>query len=144
MKPVKQLFLHRPEQGIYGDCERAAWATILDLDILDVPHFFEGGCSANEAVKRQRAFEATLGLYHITLPFCVDAGVEGVLAAMGYNNPNAEYLLVGQSRNGTNHTVVCRGDKIVHDPALDNSGIVGPCDDGWFWITIFLKASKEP
>jgi hypothetical protein len=34
--------------------------------------------------------------------------------------------LTGRSATGCNHAVVCRNDRIVHDPSLDAVGIVGP------------------
>lgn len=36
------------------------------------------------------------------------------------------YLLGGESRNDCGHTVVCQDDRIVWDPSIDKSGIVGP------------------
>jgi hypothetical protein len=140
MRPTKQLFRHAPDQGIWGDCERAAWATILDLDINDVPHFFDGGCSTEDAMRKEREFESSLGLYHVALPFVASNGLDAVLSSVGHNNPNAEYLLMGQSKTGCNHTVVCRGSAIIHDPSLDDAGIIGPCDDGWYWLVFFTRA----
>jgi hypothetical protein len=128
---------------VWGDCERAAWATVLDLDIEQVPHFFDGGCSTEEAVRREREFEATLGLYHVALPFVSDNGLDAVLASVNHNNPKVEYLLCGTSKTGCNHTVVCRGNAIVHDPSLNNSGIIGPADDGFYWITLFVRAPTD-
>lgn len=40
MTPVTQEFRHDPKNFIWGDCHRAALATILDLPISKVPHFF--------------------------------------------------------------------------------------------------------
>jgi hypothetical protein len=139
MRPTKQKFKHDPANGVWGDCERAAWATLLNLDLDSVPHFFEGGCSSEEAIKRTRAFEKTIKLYHISIPFHGCLGLKAILAGIARNNPEAEYLLCGQSRNKVDHTVVCRGGEIIHDPALDNSGIEGPCADGFYWIKAFTQ-----
>ena len=142
MRPQKQLNRHDPDKGVWGDCERAAWATILDLDLADVPHFWDGGVDTATAVARQREFEKTLGLYYVSVPFTSPDGLGAVLNCVSHNNPDAEYLLCGTSRTGCNHTVVCKGDKIVWDPALNDSGIVGAADDGFFWVTIFGKRPK--
>jgi len=42
MRPQKQKFAHKPDEGVFGDCFRTALAAILDLDRDDVPHFNEG------------------------------------------------------------------------------------------------------
>jgi hypothetical protein len=40
-----------------------------------------------------------------------------------------------------NHTVVCRGGRIEWDPSMDDAGIVGPCDDGFYWVTWLIPAA---
>jgi hypothetical protein len=39
MRFQKQMFYHRPELGIYGDCQRTCIASMLDMDKFDVPNF---------------------------------------------------------------------------------------------------------
>ena len=56
-------------------------------------------------------------------------------------NPGVYYLLGGRSRTGVNHTVVCLDDAIVHDPSPTEAGVVGPCDDGFYWLTFFGTAA---
>ena len=34
-------------------------------------------------------------------------------------------------------SVVCRDGAIACDPGQDDPGIVGPCDDGFYWVTFF-------
>jgi hypothetical protein len=41
---------------------------------------------------------------------------------------------------GTAHVVIALNDAIVWDPALDDSGIVGPADDGYYWIEFLVPA----
>jgi hypothetical protein len=43
------------------------------------------------------------------------------------------------SKNGCSHVVIAKGDQIVHDPAIDNSGIIGPNDDGFYHVGFLLK-----
>ena len=67
--------------------------------------------------------------------------MHAVLATIGYCNPGIVYLLSGYSRTGCAHAVVCRDDKIVHDPSLTDAGIVGPHPDtGFFWISFVVPA----
>lgn len=138
MTPVKQRFLHRPDEGQFGDCHRAAVASVLDLPLDEVPHFYEGGRAAAEAERVEREFLRSRGLVPVVVAFEADIG--RVLKAMGAWNAGTHYLLGGMSKNGVGHTVVCLGGEIVHDPAIDGSGIVGPMEDGLFWITFFGAA----
>lgn len=43
-------------------------------------------------------------------------------------------------RNGTAHVVIGLNDAIVWDPAQDDSGIVAPADDGYYWIEFLVPA----
>jgi hypothetical protein len=143
MKFNKQLFRHKPEEGIFGDCHRTALACVLDLEPHEVPHFY--GDIDLTPEQQTDAFEAWLnerGLYSIYTLF--NGGrLEDVLYTIGaanYRTPGLLYLLGGKSRLGTGHTVVCQGGAIIHDPSLDDTGIIGPMDDGFFWITFFGSA----
>lgn len=135
MKPVKQQFKHDPTNGVFGDCHRAAMATVLALPIEAVPHFGDGDPSVDEFFRRERDFLAQYNLRSVQLPF--GAGLDDVLRGMAGWNGDVVYLLGGQSRTGVNHTVVCRGAEIVHDPSSSDAGIVGPCSDGHYWVTCF-------
>ena len=64
-----------------------------------------------------------------------------LLQFMAVNNPGLYYLLSGTSRTGCNHTVVALDDQIVWDPSLSDSGIIGPCDDGYYWIKLYIPRS---
>lgn len=145
MTPVKQQYRHDPDNGVFGDCHRAALATVLDLDIEDVPHFADGNPGDDVFQARVRDFLAIHGLR------CIDqiyqAELSDILHSISrINGPDLVYLLGGASRNGTHHTVICQGGKIVWDPAMDESGIVGPCHDGYYWITMFspISLSRGP
>jgi hypothetical protein len=43
------------------------------------------------------------------------------------------WCLMGTSRTGCNHVVICKGGEIVHDPSITQSGIIGPANDGLWW-----------
>lgn len=130
----KQLFYHQPDRGSIGDCHRTAIACLLDLEPEQVPHFgehhFGDGAAFNRAV---RQFLAGRGLVPVDVIY--GCSLEELLAMMGHMNPTARYLLGGRSANGVNHTVVGCGGRIEWDPSMDDSGIVGPCDDGFYWVT---------
>jgi hypothetical protein len=56
-------------------------------------------------------------------------------------NPGVFYLLGGQSRTDCGHSVVCLDDAIIWDPSLTDAGIVGPMEDGYYWITVLIPLS---
>lgn len=135
MIPLKQRNRHRPAEGIWGDCHRAAIASVLELPLDDVPNFGEGGPNGEEFARRERDWLKGVGLVPIQVPF--DAALDQVFRCVRAINPDVYFLLGGRSRTGVNHTVVGFNDAIVHDPSLDDAGIVGPCEDGYFWVTFF-------
>jgi hypothetical protein len=151
MRIQKQLYRHNAEKGIMGDCHRTAIACVLDLDPQDVPHFMEK-VPEHDASEAEIAAERWLnarGLTQINVAYAGESDLETVLSTVANSNPRSKgivYLLGGTSRNGTGHTVVCCDDKIVCDPSLDESGIVGPLSDGRYWVTFFgsLAATHRP
>ena len=62
MKFHKQLYRHDPENGVWGDCYRTAWACLLDLEPEDVPHFCEGFTDDGAATAKLDAWLRERGL----------------------------------------------------------------------------------
>lgn len=148
MKPQKQLFRHRPSEGIFGDCHRTAIACVLDMDAADVPHFMDADISGNEAHDRVEAWLNARGIATINVLYTGEVPLREVLNTVAACNQRGKpvFILGGQSRNGVNHSVVCCDGKIVCDPGQDDPGIIGPCDDGFYWLTFFghLDATADP
>lgn len=144
MKPQKQKFKHSPDNGIWGDCHRTAIACILNLDRDDVPNFGDGGPSGDEFTKRVNSWLLENGYVPVHTIYSCELGA--LLFTIAATNPDIYYLLGGRSRTGVDHTVVGLNDKIIHDPSLNDSGIVGPCDDGYYWVTYLGSAiaRKQP
>lgn len=143
MTPLKQKFRHDPAAGVWGDCHRAAVASVLNLPLEAVPHFAEGGPDGEEFFAREKAWLLTQHLVPVRMFFgdpklTDERNIEQVLALMAARNTGVYYLLGGRSRTSVNHTVVCLDDKIVHDPSLTDSGIIGPCDSGFLEVTLFV------
>lgn len=139
MKPQKQLLRHKPAEGIFGDCYRTAIAIALDLDAASVPHFMDSAVSGDEASAKAEAWLNARGMTQLNILFPGDVPLQKILDSIAAVNQRARpvFLLTGTSRNGCAHVVVaCNGD-IVCDPAIDDSGIIGPCDDGFYWVTLF-------
>lgn len=136
MKPQKQLFRRKPEDEIYGDCYRTAIACLLEIEPASVPHFYDEGRGSKEVDSMVREWLWERGMDTLLLPYKADLQVgPSSVAAL---NPNIFYMLSGTSRTGCNHVVICQNREIVWDPSLDDSGIVGPCDDGYYWLEFLV------
>lgn len=135
-----QLFLHDPENGVYGDCWRATVASLLRLPIDTVPHVCDGP-DDGKAGERMRAFLDSQDCALIQVPFNGDMTLEHLLAYVGSIpvSGGLHWCLMGTSRTGCNHVVICKGAEIVHDPSITQSGIIGPADDGFWWVEWIVK-----
>jgi len=145
MRPQKQLFKHDPDNGTWGDCLRTCLAIMLDMDAKDVPHFMHGAdmTETEGNPERDKIVEEWLdskGYAEFSQAYGNECTLEALLHVMKLLNPNIPYMLSGTSRNGTNHVVIGMGNKIICDPSLDDSGIIGPCDDGYYWIAVLVPS----
>lgn len=138
MTPVKQTQLHDPPRS-YGDCHRAALASLLDLPIDGVPNLMHGLAQGEGEIfqARQKEFLDARGFVAVQLPIQAD-DLKTACNAANVWNPGLLFLLGGESASGCGHTVVADGTGIVHDPHPDDVGIVGPMEDGCFWVTYVL------
>lgn len=135
MKPVFQISGHDPERGIFGDCTRAAYASILELEAEKVPHFFFDGCSGSEGAKRIEAFLKPMQLHRLVL--ATQQTVGEFLDYMGKMNPDL-YWILGCSSTTADHSVVCLGGDVVHDPAQKRVGQYGKSESGWLYAEILV------
>lgn len=136
MKKIDNLVEHDPENDQWGDCHRVCVAMLLGQDPETVPHFYRKGDKGDqEEVRREKfGYFSGLGLTEINIPY-PDCGLDEILKTWKNTNPDAAFILGGNSRRGCGHSVVCCDGRIFHDPT--GSGIVGPMDDGFYWITLF-------
>jgi hypothetical protein len=143
-----QQFMHDPSNGVYGDCWRATVASLLRLPLDDVPHVCNGP-DGGMAGDRMRAFLHTQNCALIQIPFNGQMSLDEVLQYVGSVpvSGGLHWCLMGTSKTGCNHVVICKGAEIVHDPSITQSGIVGPADDGlWWaeWIVQKVACDAEP
>lgn len=117
MKPVMQTFF-RDEHGEPGNCVQASVASLLELPLEAVPHFFAGKDETNYHegwVMFTDWFEA-LGIY----PREIQVKDEG-------HGPHPawtwHHLASGKSPRGIDHMVIRSGFDIVHDPHPDGGGV---------------------
>lgn len=140
MKHQKQLYSHKPEMQVYGDCARTVYSALLDMNAEDVPHFVWDNPDAQVFAERQRMFLESVGYREVSFPFRAD--LQSLQDHMRLNSPGIYYMLVGESRTGCNHAVVCLNGEIVMDPAINDSGIIGPSSDGFYWLSFLVPASQ--
>ncbi len=136
MKPVKQLVLHKPQHGQYGDCFRASLASLMERAAETVPHFLEDNPPADIFWQRVDEWLMSNNLAIAHLAF--DCPLEQVLSFMGSLNPGLYYLLGGKSPRGTGHAVVACGGRIVHDPHPEGGNLVGPDEDGLYRANLLV------
>lgn len=133
----KQLFRHKPEEGLYGDCHRTCIACLMDCDVTDVPNFGEHYGNVEAFFAAEKAFLKSRNLAMVNIPFVGDS-LENTLNAMKVANPGQYFILGGQSRTGVNHSVIACDGEIVWDPSLTDAGIIGPCSDTYYWVSFLV------
>ncbi len=119
MTPVDQLVLYQDEPRIWGDCQRACIASLLDLPALEVPHFLElanGVAFDNyDMIEDFLAPRGLVVLWQRSLAYHWQPG-----------EPDCYHLLSGPSpRFNTGHMVVGLNGKVFHDPHPSRAGLAG-------------------
>lgn len=139
MKLQKQLNMHDPDNGIYGDCLRTVFACLLDLDPQDVPHFNDrtDGRDAQEVGRLLNEWLRERGYALITTQYDGSSRLKDVLNAAAWGSFGMPFLLSGRSSLGSDHVVICHDGKIIWDPSRIDSGIVGPLSNG-MWMVEWL------
>ena len=140
MKLSKQLFRHKPAEGVFGDCYRTAIACILGLKPVTVPHE-QRQLTGDEFQALYLSWLHRRGLRRINIPMLAD-DLQAALNAANFYSDGLPYIFSGTSRTGVNHSVVGQGPAIIHDPSLTNAGIIGPCDDGYYWVEFLVRTAE--
>jgi hypothetical protein len=139
MTPVFCRVKHDPKNGTYGDCLRASVASLLDIEPPElVPHFADGGASAELTHERLRTWALSQGLVPFIIAYAGEYPLEDVLQAMENSNPGIAYLLFGRTSENP-HVVCCGKGKVIHDSAWVKSPIVAPTIDGYWVVMIFVS-----
>jgi len=141
MIKINDSIKHDPDNGTYGNCHQACLASLLELPLEEVPHFFDKGVfeDTEDGLKAQDIWLAAQGYGWVELPCTGDSLKDALNFAAKYGS-KGHYILVAESKKGCGHSVVCKGNKIVHDPSYGAThGIVGPITDEdtgetYFWL----------
>ncbi len=123
MTPINQEFRHDPDNGVYGDCQRACIASLLDLPISEVPHFLHDNTNdAAEFNRRINAFLAPRGLVHLeTAAFDFAEHIKS----------DCFHMIYGPASRGFCHAVVGFNGEVLHDPHPSRAGLLPDRRDEW-------------
>lgn len=138
----KQLYKHRPQEGLYGDCMRTCLANLLGYDNpAAVPHFMDGCDDEEQQAEAWTAMREWLAEHHhmtiVSIPWDADS-LDTMLHTVAKHFHDVPLMLIGRSKIHVNHVVIVQGDRIIHDPSQEDSGIVGPADDGFYWTDLLV------
>lgn len=101
-----------------GDCFTACIASLLDRPLKDIPDWFNGLHNGQEvtstAVEDMRTWFQMIGLYYFEFAFKMD--MQAVLKAMKVHHPGVHYLIIGETRGGMIHAIICKDDEVAHNP----------------------------
>jgi hypothetical protein len=128
MTPVDQQFMKVPEIGQAGDCARAAIATLLDLPLIDVPHFLQ------EVLDGKTSEKGSLGFYGYIDDWLEDRGYIMQWQHNPIYHPVGTYCYIsGPSPNIVGGWHACVGQiqedrtiKLLHDPHPLKKGLLEP------------------
>lgn len=142
MTPVNCSIPHKPAEGKNGDCLRACVATILDLGREEVPHFAED-CGPEDGML---SFDRlTVFLQHrkmVPIWIAYDAAHPGsfeeIMSLVGQLNGDAHAILLCGTPSETDHAVVVKGGKVVHDPSWGGRHeTYKPTSEGYYGFVFF-------
>lgn len=113
MIEVTQTLLHDKEKGVVGNCLQAAFASLLELPIDDVPHFvaMEDCWGAIQEWFRER-----YNAFYLVVE-ADQQGLDWYLWHAGH------YIVTGTSPRGLQHAVIGEKGEIVFDPHPSRAGL---------------------
>ena len=115
MKRLTQTILADPARpDVQGNCLQAALASILDLPLVEVPHFVQDD--------HDHPDDPDWHWYSRMLAWLTARGLH--LRDGDGAPPGSLVLALGKSPRGLGHVVIQRDGETVHDPHPDRSGLV--------------------
>ncbi len=120
MIPVDQEFMHDPDNGVFGDCQRAVIASLLELPISEVPHF-NGVAKGDPEIfyDEIQKFLKPLGYAWLVVPAMSSHLFFGtdvpIYHEIGGPSPRGKGL----------HAVVGKNHRVFHDPHPSRDGLLG-------------------
>jgi len=143
MIPVHQEFIHDPENGFIGDCQRAVIASLMELPLKEVPHFLkEAWGGGNSKLTGQWMHENEL-YWHLMQIFLRSYGyawlvTDSLSSAIFGRQGNVYHEISGPSPRDPNmqHAVVGRNGLPFFDPHPSGKFLTGDPDKWQFGYLI--------
>lgn len=114
-----------------GNCFAACIASLMELDIADVPDFSQVKDKDNNPIHWLDAVDKWLW----------DRGMRMIVALPEYYPDNCYYMAWGKSPRGFEHSVLYYNGEMKHDPHPDGTGIVQVVDIAYF-VQRFTKPKE--
>jgi len=133
MKPVDMIVRHDPPASI-GDCFRCCIASILELPAEAVPHFMADDWGKTKDFtwfQRLNQWLKARGLTYLELNVAPDQHSAGWFQNVEPAGFATYHVLSGSSRRAE-HSVVARNGVMMHDPAPQKDGLIGPNHDSLY------------
>lgn len=131
-------------QDKIDNCFQACVASILDLPLLDVPHFQEGVMALSDHRWTQERWDAVVrfAAEHRHQAFWLDPDLDSDKPLIPHlHRSELFYLATGKSALGKfGHCVVWHKGQMVHDPRRGGSGIDG---EPWLYIAFELYKGAD-
>ena len=118
MKFHTQTILHDPENGLWGNCFQTALACVLDMEVEEVPHFYDQGNTSIDPIQK---WLLQFNLCLVTIGHAKDhdwfaeSGLTEVVTISGGPSPRYD--------GKVDHCVVARGGRMLHDPHPSRDGV---------------------
>ena len=133
MTPVDQEFIHDPDNGVYGDCQRAVIASLMDLPLVEVPHFLR------DAKGHTHTFFKLLQTFCLFKGYVYATSRGAPLLTYGASDIAVYHEIAGMSPRGVYHAVVACNGEIVHDPHPSRAGLIGAPNEWEYSYLISVK-----
>lgn len=144
MKPVYQTT--GADRNANGNCFQACLATLLGRKLDEVPNFMadlkNGETLSDAKLQMMKTWLKGVGCGGY-IEFGFNLSLNNVMNQMSKQSPDCFYILTGCTRLGKVHSVVCRGDYVLHDPATSpgHTVVERACNDGFFRVGFLLHGA---
>ena len=123
MIPVKQTVVdHNPKEGRFGTCFRASVASVLEVNINDIPAVERTGAPEDNYTNwNWIEFDKWLALKgYILMGITLN---QLLMSGLSIPAPEGFYLVGGPASRGHQHCVVYKNGKLAHDPHPSGEGL---------------------
>lgn len=140
MKPVNQTLFGDTDGKLKGNCFPACLASILELPLEEIPHFYEG-CEVDDFLANLKSLakiEEFLNKqkYSYCVHFCEDFDSEEEFLKFIQTQTDSYWIAVGlplMESDGEHHAVVYKNNKLLHDPHPPGLGLRS-VENAWLLI----------